>query len=87
VKKYILIMALILIFVIGLGWVMTSEEGKIFKIRRTTYSTFGQFCEDASFVINNRKPSLQCIIVVFVHMFTANKPCCPDFPGKKQKCC
>ena len=54
-KKYIVIMALILIFAIGLVWVMTSEEGKVFKLRRTTYSNFGQFYEDTSFVIKNRK--------------------------------
>ena len=54
-KKYILLMTLILIFIIGLVWVMTPEEGRIFKIRRATYSNFGQFCEDTSFAIKNRK--------------------------------
>ena len=54
-KKYILLMTLILIFIIGVVWAMTSEEGRIFKIRRRIYSNFGQFCEDTSFVIKNRK--------------------------------
>jgi len=48
-------MALILIFIVGVVWVMTSEEGKTFKIRRRTYRNFGQVGEDISFMIKNRK--------------------------------
>ena len=48
-------MVLILILIVGVAWVMTSEEGKIFKIRRRIYSNFGQFWKDTSFVIENRK--------------------------------
>jgi AhpD family alkylhydroperoxidase len=55
VKKYVSFMALILIFIVGVVWVMTSEEGKIFKIRRRIYCNFGQFWKDTSFVIENRK--------------------------------
>ena len=55
VKKYILLITLILIFIVGVVWVMTSEEGKTFKIRRRTYSNFGQVGEDNSFMIKNRK--------------------------------
>ena len=54
-KKYIVLVPLILLVIIGVTWVVTSEEGKIFTMRRTTYSTFGQFWEDASFAIKNRK--------------------------------
>ena len=54
-KKYIVLVTVILIFIIGLAWVMTSAEGKTFKIRRRIYSNFGQFYQDTSFVINNRE--------------------------------
>ena len=54
-KKYISFVALILIFIVGVVWVMTSEEGKTFKIRRRTYRNFGQVGEDISFMIKNRK--------------------------------
>ena len=54
-KKYISLMVLILILIVGVAWVMTSEEGKIFKIRRRIYSNFGQFWEETSFAIKNRK--------------------------------
>jgi len=54
-KKYLVLISLILIFIIGLAWIITSEEGRIFKIRRATYSNFGQFWEDTSFAIKNRK--------------------------------
>jgi len=55
VKKYISLMVLIIIVIVGVVWVMTSEEGKIFTIRRRIYSNFGQFWKDASFGIENRK--------------------------------
>ena len=54
-KKYISFVALILIFIVGVVWVMTSEEGKTFKIRRRTYRNFGQVGKDISFMIKNRK--------------------------------
>ena len=54
-KRYIMLVTVIVIFIIGLAWVMTSEEGKTFKIRRRIYSNFGQFYQDTSFVISNRK--------------------------------
>ncbi len=54
-KKYISLMALILIFIVGVVWVMTSGEGKTFKIRRRTYRNFGQVGKDISFMIKNRK--------------------------------
>jgi len=50
-----MLVTVIVIFIIGLAWVMTSEEGKTFKIRRRIYNNFGQFYQDTSFVINNRK--------------------------------
>ena len=54
-KKYIMLVTVVLIFIIGLAWVMTSAEGKTFKMRRRIYSNFGQFYQDTSFVINNRE--------------------------------
>ena len=54
-KKYIMLVTVILVFIIGLAWVMTSEEGKIFKMRRKVYDNFGQFFSDTSFAITNRK--------------------------------
>ena len=48
-------MVLILIFIVGVVWVMTSGEGKTFKIRRRTYRNFGQVGKDISFMIKNRK--------------------------------
>jgi len=55
VKKYILLITSILIFIICVAWAMTSEEGKIFKMRRKVYDNFGQFFADTSFAITNRK--------------------------------
>ena len=54
-KKYISLMALILILIVGVVWVMTSEEGRAFEVQRRIYSDFGQLWEDASFAIKNRK--------------------------------
>ena len=54
-KKYIMLVTMVLISIIGLAWVMTSEEGKIFKMRRKVYDNFGQFLADTSFAITNRK--------------------------------
>ena len=54
-KKYLLLISVIIIFIIGLAWIMTSAEGKIFKRQRRVYDNFGQFLEDTSFAIKNRK--------------------------------
>ncbi len=54
-KKYIMFVNVILVFIIGLSWVMTSAEGKTFKIRRIIYSNFAQFFSDAGFAITNRE--------------------------------
>jgi len=54
-KKYPVLITLILICIIGLAWIMTSEEGKIFKMRRKVYDNLGQFFTDTSFAITNRK--------------------------------
>ena len=54
-KKYLVLITLILICIIGLAWIMTSEEGKIFKMRRKVYENAGQFFADTSFAIKNRK--------------------------------
>ena len=54
-KKYIVLIPLMVLFIIGVAWVVTSEEGKIFTLRKTTYSSLGQVWEDASFGIKNRE--------------------------------
>ena len=54
-KKYIVFITAILIFIIGLAWTITTEEGRIFKIRRNVYDNFGEFFEDTRFALTNRK--------------------------------
>jgi AhpD family alkylhydroperoxidase len=39
----------------SLAWTMTTEEGRLFKIRRNVYDDFGQFFEDTRFALTNRK--------------------------------
>jgi AhpD family alkylhydroperoxidase len=54
-KKYLLLITLILICIIGLAWIMTAEEGRVFKMRKSIYENVGQFFTDTGFAIKNRK--------------------------------
>jgi AhpD family alkylhydroperoxidase len=55
ILKLIALIVLILFFITGLSWIKTSEEAKNFVISKRIYHNFGQFWEDAGFVMKNRK--------------------------------
>ena len=49
------IIVLILMIVVSLSWIKTSEGAKAFKSDRKTYLSPGQFWNDISFLMKNRK--------------------------------
>ncbi len=49
------LIVLILMIVVGLSWIKTSEGAKAFKSDRKTYHSPGQFWNDISFLMKNRK--------------------------------